>query len=102
MIRCLGSVAEELLSTELWQLETDFSPSRNGQIQFSSEFMAKLPLQEKARFRLIQLFQLAFGFVGRRAAACVIRQNRRKMFERIRAPGFGELHLLFTLHTTNA
>lgn len=61
----------------------------------------KTPTSREARFRLIQLFQLAFGFVGRRAAACVICQNRRKMFERIRVPGFGQLHLLFTLHTTN-
>lgn len=48
-------------------------PRGDGQIQFSSEFMAKLPLtSRKARFGLIQLFQFAFGFVGRGVAAFLV------------------------------
>lgn len=61
------------LSTEVWQMEIEVKPSRNGQIQFSSKFMAKLSLtSRKAKFGLIQLFQLAFGFVGRGAAALLV------------------------------
>lgn len=80
-------------------MEIEVKPSRNGQIQF----MAKLPLtSRKARFGSTPLFQSAFGFVGKGIAAFLgFHRNRRKMLERIRVLGFGQLYLLFTLHATS-
>lgn len=46
----------------------DVKWGKNGQMRFS-ELTAKLPLTLEARFGPVQLFRLAFGFVGSGVAA---------------------------------
>lgn len=83
-------------------MEIDVKPSTNSQIQFSSGFRAKLSLTS-SKIWVDTAIPVSIWFCGERGSSffCVIHQNRRKMLKRIRVSGFGQLHLLFTLHATN-